>query len=113
MSEKIASVRLRGYKEINKMRRYVIFLFIVRKDNQGNPRLFRYISEFNGRDQAKAYLSVKDKGGKYLYGVLADTRDWSVLAEFGDAQVEENWVDTPTSTDKYFGITDRTAKRYQ
>lgn len=83
--------------------KFVAFVFALRKDNHGNRRLFRYLSCFAKQDKGLSYLRSKKNSGKYLYGVLADSSTWDAVEEFGDPQVEDNWLDTGTSTDRFYG----------
>lgn len=76
---------------------YVVILFLLRKDNQGNKRLFRFLHGFRKECTGRDFLREKEAGGKYLYGVLCN-RAWDALAEFGSPEVEEHWLDTGTST---------------
>lgn len=81
--------------------RYVVFLFALRRDNHGNKRLFRWVYGFNSPEKGLEVLRVKRDGGKYLYGVLAITTTWDAVEEFGDPQIEDNYVETGTSYDQY------------
>ena len=83
--------------------RYIAFLFLLRKDNRGNPRLFRYTYGFKTAEVGRVFLKEKEANGKHLYGVLSDTRTWDALGEFGDPEIENNWLSTHTTTDKYAG----------
>jgi hypothetical protein len=81
--------------------RYVIFLFSLRRDNRGNKRLFRWVYGVKSPAVGLRFLREKRDGGKYLYGVLSSTSTWDAIEEFGDPQIEDNYVETGTSHDKY------------
>jgi len=81
--------------------RYVIFLFSLRRDNRGNKRLFRWVYGVKSPEVGLKFLREKRDGGKYLYGVLTATETWDAIEEFGDPQIEDNYVETGTSHDKY------------
>jgi hypothetical protein len=56
------------------------------------------------RSAGCAFLKGKEQGGKYLYGVLFRRDNYEVVAEFGDPSVEENWLDSETSSGDFFVV---------
>ena len=74
--------------------RYAVHVFLLRKDNRGDKRLFRYPLEFERKKEALEVFERRRDSGVYLYGIVFDIETMEELDSFGDPVVEDNWVET-------------------
>jgi hypothetical protein len=77
-----------------------VHCFILRNDNRGNPRLFRYVdgSMFGVETLLKArlLLRMRERGGKFLYGEVI-IGGQPTDETFGNPQVKQDWLDYEAS----------------
>ena len=74
--------------------RFSVAVYALRKDNRGNRRLFRYLTDYSRKQEAVEIFERRRDAGVYLYGVVFDIDTLEELESFGDPVVEDNWVET-------------------